>query len=83
MPHDPSDDLPPTPAADDVLRACPEDAEPSPVPGLSRGEYDELADNLRWFGPLPLDVKLRTIAKHIRAARRRGLSPKDETADGT
>ncbi len=53
-----------------VLRADPADAEPSEVPGLTRGEFDELADNLRWFSRVPLRAKLRAIAQHQAEARR-------------
>ena len=50
--------------------AAPRDAEPSPVSGLTRGEFEELAENLRWFSRLSPARQLRAIAADERLVRR-------------
>lgn len=35
------------------------EAEPSVVAGMSRGEFERLAAQIRWFSSLPLEARLR------------------------
>ncbi len=37
----------------------PADAEPSPVPGLSIAEYEEIAEKLLWYAQLTVNEKIR------------------------
>lgn len=40
------------------------EAEPSPVPGLSRGEYERIAERILWFESLSLEARIRSFARH-------------------
>ena len=51
------------------------EAEPSAVPGVSRGEYEEIAENIRWLESLTLGQKLEFIRRgqqRIRTLQRLG-----------
>lgn len=43
--------------------------EPSPVEGLTRAEYDAIADDIRWFSRLTLGQKLRSAEHYLREDR--------------
>lgn len=42
----------------DHLDPDPRSQEPSPVPGMTRLEFDEYAANIRWFSKIPVDQVL-------------------------
>jgi hypothetical protein len=45
------------------------EAEESVVPGISRGEFEELAENIRWIDGLTLTRKLEFIRRGQRRIR--------------
>ncbi|MGM0576048.1 MAG: hypothetical protein ACQEXJ_10000 [Myxococcota bacterium] len=45
------------------------DEGPSPVEGLTRAEYDAIADDIRWFSRLTLGQKLRSAEHYLREDR--------------
>jgi hypothetical protein len=53
----------------DVLVADPAGARPSPIPGMSLAEFDEIRANIEWFSALSLDDKLAASRKAQRWAR--------------
>lgn len=54
-----------TDEATDILLPDPRATEPSPVAGLTRAEYENIARNILAFGRLPLSQQLRAIAQDI------------------
>jgi hypothetical protein len=55
---------------DACLSASPEGAEPSAVAGVCQAEYDELAENLLWYGRRTVLRALADIDALIRQQRR-------------
>lgn len=47
----------------DVLGPDPRAYEPSPVPGMTRLEYEEIAEQIRWLGRYTLTEKLRAAQR--------------------
>lgn len=39
----------------------PDEALPSPVPGMSRGEFERIAERILWFSALPLADRLTSL----------------------
>lgn len=58
------------PARDtDWYTPAPREAEPSPVEGMCLGEFERLADQIRWFSSLTLEQRLRSLRYHQREQR--------------
>ena len=50
---------------DDVLGTDPRAYQPSPVPGMTRLEYDEILDQVRWMARYTLTEKLRAAQRAV------------------
>jgi hypothetical protein len=46
------------------------EAEPSAIPGLSRGEFERIAERILWFSRQPLEARFRSFARHRLEQRR-------------
>ena len=40
------------------------EAEPSPIAGMNRGEFERIAERILWFETLTLEQKLWSFARH-------------------